>query len=283
MNPVKKQVHCMEGTRITVLNELCEWVLKPDSRMAWIHGLAGSGKSAIAVTLAEKLRELRDQVTVVLTFHCVKGQETSNTSILVPTIGYHLASKYPEYAQTLLDILKEDVSLHVDTVSLKEQLSIVCKLLYKIRVLKPSIIIIDGLDEWGKPMERSILLDQLQGHLSQIQWIRVIVTSRPNSEIQKAMMDKNYVQSFDLNVEYTAHQDIEMFFKERLTDFYNDLSKSDIPNLVSKADGLFIWANTAMEFIESGFDIATNIQIVLELKEHDSEMEHPHTALTNTN
>ncbi|KIK51309.1 hypothetical protein GYMLUDRAFT_50615 [Collybiopsis luxurians FD-317 M1] len=84
INPVKKKVSCMEGTRITVLNELCEWVLKPDSRMAWIHGLAGSGKSAIAVTLAEKLRKLKNKVSLAVTFHCIKGQGTSDTSILVP-------------------------------------------------------------------------------------------------------------------------------------------------------------------------------------------------------
>ncbi|KIK58572.1 hypothetical protein GYMLUDRAFT_141365, partial [Collybiopsis luxurians FD-317 M1] len=145
---------------------------------------------------------------------------------------------------------------------------------------KPIIIIIDGLDEWGKPMEQRILLDQLQGHLSKMKWIRVVIMSRPNSEIQKTMTNKKHIQSFDLSVGYTAHQDIETFFRERFADLDDgEISKSDINNLISKADGLFIWANTAMEFIESGMDMATNIQVVLQQKGHESEIEHPHARL----
>ncbi|KIK56525.1 hypothetical protein GYMLUDRAFT_106290, partial [Collybiopsis luxurians FD-317 M1] len=274
---------CMKGTRVIILNDLCQWVLKPDSRMAWIHGLAGSGKSAIAVTFAEKLRDIKGKVTLALTFHCVKGQETSSTSNLVPTIGYHLAKIYPEYAKAVLDILENDVSLHVDRVPLEEQLSIFCKPMYQIGMLKPTVIIIDGLDEWGTPMEQHILLDQLQDQLSKIKWIRVVVMSRPNREIQKAIQKMKGLQSFDLNVDYTAHQDIEIFFRQRFKYWDdNEISEIDINNLISKADGLFIWANTAMEFIaESGLDMAGNIQVVLQSKGHDSENEHPHATLYN--
>ncbi|KIK56055.1 hypothetical protein GYMLUDRAFT_174907 [Collybiopsis luxurians FD-317 M1] len=279
INPVNKQISCMDGTRDLILQDLCNWVLKPDSCMAWICGLAGSGKSAIAVTLAEKLRDLKDQVTLALTFHCVKGLQTSDTSILVPTIGYHLAKAHPEYAQALLDVLEKDVSLHVDSIPLKEQLSVICKPLYTIKGTNPTIIIIDGLDEWGKPLERSTLLAQLQEHFNQIQWIRVIVTSRPNSEIQKAMIDDDHVQLFDLTAKYTAHKDIEIFFRKRFAEFDYEISNNDINNLVLKADGLFIWANTAVEFIDSGLDMSANIQIVLQLQEHDSDIEHPHAKL----
>ncbi|KIK62829.1 hypothetical protein GYMLUDRAFT_164023, partial [Collybiopsis luxurians FD-317 M1] len=279
---VRKRISCMEGTRVVILNDLCQWTLKPGSSMAWIHGLAGSGKSAIAVKLAEKLREMNDQVILALTFHCVKGQETSDTSILVPTIGYHLAKIYPEYAKALLDVLEKDVSLHVDSVPLREQLSILCKPLYTISALKPTIIIIDGLDEWGKPRDQYTLLDHLQFHLLKIQWLRVVVTSRLNSEIRRAIVNKELVKDFDLANDYTAHKDIELFLGERFANVDDEgISTSDMVNLVSKADGLFIWANTVMEFIESGMDIATNVQIVLRSKGYESGVEHPHARLYN--
>ena len=52
--------------------------------------------------------------------------------------------------------------------------------------------------------------------LATVQWIRVIVTSHSNSEIQKAMANKENVQLFDLTVKYTAHKNIEILVKFQL-------------------------------------------------------------------
>ncbi|KIK50893.1 hypothetical protein GYMLUDRAFT_234425 [Collybiopsis luxurians FD-317 M1] len=71
-----------------------------------------------------------------------------------------------------------------------------------------------------------------------------------------------------------------MFIRERFDKFQDEISKSNINSLVSKADGLFIWAKTATEFIlESGMDMAANIQVVLQPKGEDSDFEHPHAKL----
>ncbi|KIK56537.1 hypothetical protein GYMLUDRAFT_174248 [Collybiopsis luxurians FD-317 M1] len=256
MNPVKKHISCMEETRIDIQKDLCRWVLKSSSQMAWIHGLAGSGKSAIA------------------------GLETSNTALLVPTISYHLAKIHQEYAAALLKIFEEDISLHAQSIPLQEQLAILLKPLYVIRAAKPTIIIIDGLDEWGKPTEQYGLLEHLQSHLGKIQWLQIVVTSRPTAEINRAMVDKELVRLFDLTKDYTAYNDIEIFFKRGFSHLHeHGISPSHILDLEAKADGLFIWASIAMEFIESGIDMPANVNIVLQSKKQNSNFGHPHSSL----
>ncbi|KAF5375969.1 hypothetical protein D9757_008849 [Collybiopsis confluens] len=203
-NPVKKQVGCTNrtGPCIKMLEELSQWTLEQDTtRIAWVHGAPNSGKSELAVSLAEKLRQMDEQVVLALTFHCVKGLDTWLPSALVPTICYSLAKKYPDYAAVLLDMFKRDVSLHVMSLPLREQLAILFKPLHAMdpSLQKPTVIIIDGLDEWGSALDRCNLLDTLQDHLGRITWIRVVITSRPEVDIDRAMLNRSLVKSFRLN------------------------------------------------------------------------------------
>ncbi|THU89049.1 hypothetical protein K435DRAFT_803044 [Dendrothele bispora CBS 962.96] len=82
VNPARKLYECLEGTRQNLLKDVCDWAINPQNTFAWICGIAGTGKSAVAVTLAQKFRNMQDKVTLALTFHCVKGQETSNISLI---------------------------------------------------------------------------------------------------------------------------------------------------------------------------------------------------------
>jgi hypothetical protein len=47
---------CFQGTRLDIIKELSLWADRPlDRRIAWLHGPAGFGKSAVARTLAESV------------------------------------------------------------------------------------------------------------------------------------------------------------------------------------------------------------------------------------
>ncbi|KAF5347139.1 hypothetical protein D9757_015068 [Collybiopsis confluens] len=270
-NPVKKQIYCAEGTRLQLLDDICQWVLKPDNHyVAWIYGLAGSGKSAVAVSLAERLRNMDNQVTLALTFHCVKGQETSNTFRLVPTICYHLAQYSPEYANALVDIFEKDASLHADSIPIREQLSCFLQPLYQMaqnQYATSTIIIIDGLDEWGKPADQYTFLTSLQSHLARIGRIYIIVTSRQERNIARAMNKSSMVQSFDLTASYPAHKDIakffEMYFSETIAD---EISEHDIDALTKRAGNLFIWANTAVNYLKLQYSVKAGVKALLNTK-----------------
>ncbi|KAF5366068.1 hypothetical protein D9757_012392 [Collybiopsis confluens] len=288
MHPVKKQIYCAEGTRLQLLDDICQWVLQLDNHyVAWIHGLAGSGKSAVAVSLAERFRKMDGQVTLALTFHCVKGQETSNTFQLVPTICYHLAQCVPQYAKALVDIFEKDASLHAGSIPIREQLSCFLEPLYSINQKQhatSTIIIIDGLDEWGRPADQYIFLENLQSHLQRIGGIYIVITSRKERDISRAMNNRSIVQSFDLTTGYPAQKDIAKFFEMHFgTNTAHQISKHDIDALTQKAGNLFIWANMAVNYLEMQYSMKAGVETLLKTKEKTArdDIENPYSDLYN--
>ncbi|KAF5345603.1 hypothetical protein D9757_014774 [Collybiopsis confluens] len=286
INPVKKQIYCAEGTRLQLLDDITQWVLKPDNHhVAWIYGLAGSGKSAVAVSLAERLREMDGQVTLALTFHCVKGQETSNTFQLVPTICYYLAQCVPQYAKALVDVFEKDASLHAGSIPIKEQLSRFLKPLYKIdraQNAASTIIIIDGLDEWGTPEDQSIFLENLYSHLQKIGRIYIVITSRREQAIARAMSNSSVVQSFDLTGSYPAEEDIAKFFEMCLgANTAHGISGHDIDALTKRAGNLFIWASTAVNYLKIQYNLQAGVETLLKTKDKTARdnIENPHSDL----
>ncbi|KAF5335257.1 hypothetical protein D9758_017379 [Tetrapyrgos nigripes] len=254
LNPVQKTDECLEGTRVQLLKDLCNWVVKPESKLAWVFGIAGTGKSAIAVSLAQRFRAMNDDLKLALTFHCVKGQETSKVSSLVPTICYHLAKQQIE---TLLDRT----------------------LFYSQSNLKV-VIIIDGLDEWGSSNEWKILSESLIALSFQFNWFRVVITSRPQTEVDKAINASVAVETFDLMKGYHADKDIHLVLTEGLKKPATwSIVGSHIEKLVEKANGLFIWAKTVQTFITGGMDEIGRLQLILGLPGEDVEEENPYKEL----
>ncbi|THU82192.1 hypothetical protein K435DRAFT_592642, partial [Dendrothele bispora CBS 962.96] len=171
---------CMKGTRQELLQDLCEWGLNSKNTLAWIYGIAGTGKSAVAVTLAERFRSMQHQITLALTFHCVKGQETSNLSLLVPTICFQLANVCPGYKKALINLFNKDQSLIGSGIPLREQFKLLLNAsLFQGLRKKKIAIIIDGLDEWGTESDQKALVRRMASLTCQVQQLRIIITSRP--------------------------------------------------------------------------------------------------------
>ncbi|KAF5340142.1 hypothetical protein D9758_016858 [Tetrapyrgos nigripes] len=242
--PARKTDTCLEGTRVKILNDLCNWAIEANTTIAWIYGIAGTGKSAIAVSLAHKIRKMdtKKEVKLALTFHCVKGQETSDICNLVPTLSYHFAQVFPEYGKGLLESLNEDPSLDSTSLSLSEQLELFLNppVLEKL-IIKSSeklvIIIIDGLDEWGTGSNHTELLRHLKT-LNQFAWLKIIVTSRPNPEITKELMGGLFIKKIDLTDHIGTADDLRKLITTKLPWVLNE--KMD--NMLAKANGLFIWS-----------------------------------------
>ncbi|THU89480.1 hypothetical protein K435DRAFT_802726 [Dendrothele bispora CBS 962.96] len=257
-NPAQKTYDCKEGTRTQLLQDLEEWTVSNKQKVAWISGIAGTGKSAVQseTPIASRVREnLESSVSLALTFHCVKGEETSKLSLLVPTICYYLAQTCPAYGDILLDIFKRDSSLKAPTLPLQDQLKIFltpAKVKEGCMVLNKTImIIIDGLDEWGTKVERGKLLKGLIDLCNEVSMMRLVITSRPYPDIQKALKHPS-IAIFDLTKDYDTRSDIELLIKSEL-EF--EFASEEIGKLVIKADGLFIWIVTALNFIREGMDM----------------------------
>ncbi|KAF5361166.1 hypothetical protein D9758_009071 [Tetrapyrgos nigripes] len=278
LKPARKTDYCLVNTRVQILKDLCAWAVNPDIKLIWISGTAGTGKSAIAVTLAEKYREMQPQVTLAVTYHCVRGQETSNIARIVPTICYFLALTSPAYKAALVQKFWKDPSLNADLsppMQIRAFLSFFQSDLNQGQAQIKPVIIVDGLDEMGNSDERYALLKEFESLFKEVPWFKLVITSRPQikSEISDIWRASNQFQSVDLNNQYNADADIQAFFIYHLDRINAKWGAADhIEELVAKADGLFIWATTALKYLEEGVDKNYNLKTLL--RSHNNNSKH---------
>ena len=91
---------CLKGTRDAVLTEIESWAKDFDqSQIFWLNSLAGTGKSTIAQTIAERLFA---EGLLGASFFCSRDfEDRSNLQLIFPTIAFQLARKYPTSGRTL--------------------------------------------------------------------------------------------------------------------------------------------------------------------------------------
>ena len=81
---------CLPGTRQHILDKVTHWVSTPsNSNILWIHGVAGSGKSTIATTVANFYREQECLFSSIVTYLNVAILASSSR-----TLAYQLGSLF---------------------------------------------------------------------------------------------------------------------------------------------------------------------------------------------
>ncbi|KIL61188.1 hypothetical protein M378DRAFT_82781, partial [Amanita muscaria Koide BX008] len=172
---------CLEGTREEILHHVVDWMDNPDinaPRILWLFGAAGTGKSAIAHTIA---RCMKDAGALASCFCFEKGDVKRYTKLFT-TISRDLAGQNLQFKQALASIVARDPSIGttVDVVQQWERL-----VMEPISVISGSIvgrlvIVIDALDESGDDRSREHILDILTRQAMALPSnIRILLTSRP--------------------------------------------------------------------------------------------------------
>jgi len=95
MDP-SRRTECLERTRTDVLTFITDWAsdLGQAQNVLLLHGLAGSGKSTIATTVANRFRE-QGRLGAFLFFDR-RVTERSDPTIVVRTLAYQIGSFYPQ-------------------------------------------------------------------------------------------------------------------------------------------------------------------------------------------
>jgi len=100
----ERQPHpkCLEGTRVDLLNHIHGLLDNGEkSRMIWLHGTAGVGKSAVAFTVAERMKALQVSEERTETrlagsfFFSRKHTKRCTTGYFFATLVCQLASNFP--------------------------------------------------------------------------------------------------------------------------------------------------------------------------------------------
>ncbi|KAI5120740.1 hypothetical protein M0805_006446, partial [Coniferiporia weirii] len=249
---------CLEGTRISVLEQIRDWgASNTGSGLFWLHGVAGSGKSAIANSVA---RMFEGQQSLLGCFFCKKDDPECRVPMnVIPTLAMHFSKWHQMYRSMVASVIQGR-----DGPKLTQSLQWQFELLFKVplnslsatsAVLppRPLIIVIDALDECGDLADsRSELARFLvkMASLEAVPWLKVFVTSRTMPELQGVFQEGALCQTFNLNTEVNNEQvqdDMLRYTRHCATKF--SLTEAEIKQLSTMAAGLFIWTSTVFNFI----------------------------------
>jgi NACHT domain len=255
---------CDPGTRQDVLAAIKKWISEQsDYSVLLLHGIAGYGKSAIAQSTAEYC--VTEGKLAASFFFNRQEKDRCNTERLIETIAYQLAVLDPAIKERILKALWQDRSILDIVFQDKLQKLIVDPLQSLPASDLPRVIVIDGLDECedGGQVGRLITIlsnSTLNPHFP----LRFFVTSRPGLPAQ-AILDNDEIApiTLPLNLQnFTADADIRSFLEQRLVAIrrkragvMNGVSSSwpasdELDALVNRSSGLFIFASSAVKFIE---------------------------------
>ncbi|KAM3453765.1 hypothetical protein MY5147_004983 [Beauveria neobassiana] len=259
---------CLKDTRVEILSEIFSWIdAADDSRVFWLNGMAGTGKSTISRTLAKTLDD-GSQLGASFFFN---RDEVDRSTIrkLSSTIAADLALRYSTACAQILQLISTDSSLI--TKSAQEQFKcLVLKPLSSIRHTRSVVIVIDALDECDEA-ELPILFRLISDFIKDttLPRVKLFLTSRPDLPVLTGFGSTKYdydgIILHDIERPIVEH-DILVFLRHELhliRDNYNNqvdsisipLNKSwpdeqDVQKLLKMANKLFIFAATRKAAID---------------------------------
>ncbi|KAF9526616.1 hypothetical protein CPB83DRAFT_895958 [Crepidotus variabilis] len=273
---------CLEGTRTTALEEIHEWKRKSrqdqGSKLMWLTGSAGSGKTAIAQTVCERCRK---EGLFVVDCSFFRSTNRTNPKYLFLTIAYQLA-----VANALLRASIE-AAAQTNPAVVDAALDVQLKRLILDPITKagsqlPTVfVILDGLDECNAEPQQIQIIHLIQTVIQDEAFpIRFLIASRPEIWIRNAFSSAFLppMSTVTLNRDVETNDDIRFFYETEFSKIrehpeHNHLfvstptpwpSAAKLDELVDRASSQFICAKTVVRFVgELGHSPIRRLDVVL--------------------
>ncbi|EMD35188.1 hypothetical protein CERSUDRAFT_116656 [Gelatoporia subvermispora B] len=251
---------CLTGTRQGDLQRILKWVEDGSgSGVYWLTGVAGCGKSTIAHTVA---KILEDSHRLGASFFFDRNDASLNSPrLFCTTITSQLARYDSALRKAVLDVIKMDPG--IDAKPLPNQMTpLITDTTGKVRFTVPLVLIFDALDESGTPETRKEFMLALKAELPKLSsHVKILMTSRDEFDIRGALPLEASRTPHRADVKDETLADVRRFIQAQLSevslrfpDLVNWPTPEDIDRLATRADGLFIWANIACNFVLNGPD-----------------------------
>ena len=252
---------CLEGTRVKLRDHITQWAQSPQGEcIFWLNGMAGTGKSTIARTVAGSFNEGGQ---LAASFFFKKGESgRGDASLFISTIVKQLMAHSQQLTLAVLGAIQEDRDICKK--ALREQFKKL--LLQPLQSVQPNstttmVIVIDALDECDNAEQIGTILDYLPQVQSSIGMrLKIFLTSRPDNPIVSWFQDHDTHQSIILHQisDTVVEHDISLFLQDRFAKIRKSKNISAdwpgngiIQTLVKLSTPLFISAATVCRFIEN--------------------------------
>jgi hypothetical protein len=253
---------CIDGTRQSLLRQIVNWAAnKPgpenvlQSNTYWCYGSPGIGKTSLAHSICKRLHEGNHLAGA---FFCRRDDPKLNEPInILPTFIHKLAMIIPPFRTIVAQHLQDDSNLTPGLINGSLFLGF-------LRALPrhpddPLIFIIDALDECGNARSRPGILKVLTDAAAQVSWLKIIITSRPEVDIQHFF--DHLTQSSHLRCDLATDQDASADLRAFARSEFDQVAKkwhlptqwpeeSDFNEVISRAKGLFIFIKTLVLALE---------------------------------
>lgn len=263
-----KREQCTTGTRVKILEDITKWANDPSSgspRVFWLTGQAGSGKTTIAYTIAKNFEKggnaTRLRTVLGGNFLCSRQfAETRERTRIVPTIAYQLARECKPYAGALCNADNFDAVYRDVPTQLKDLFVGPWQPSTLDKELPQYLILIDALDEINGDGGSAFLRDLLTVvDESDLRGFKFLVTSRPDPRV--VTLCKSFTSEAVCWLQQVPIEEAESDIRTYLTAKLPKLKNSpELDVLVRQADGLFIYAATAVKYLTPHHSITVREQ-----------------------
>ena len=283
---------CLKGTRVALLDEIERWAEDLNGPpIFWLNGLAGTGKSTIAHTVAERCFA---KGILGASFFCpgyiVPSEGHGDPGIIFPTLAYQLSQKYPDVRLALLTSLKSDHEILCKPFKTQVEKLIIVPL--RSASVK-TVIVIDAFDEY-KSEQSSEILSALESIAEQVPETKLFITSRPRPLIEWDFPHPECIAKIFTLHDTTSHlidnNDIRTYLEHelsrvaarKLSDDYMTAPQLDL--LSRRAAGLFVYATATIKFLDGGVRAPSKLYAIIagspDNTIHEGEVEEVHAGLS---
>jgi hypothetical protein len=257
---------CCEDTRVDLLESISSWMLDPSSEsIYWLRGVAGTGKTAVAQSVAQIATEL-EFINASFFFSSTTDDRRGYANV-ISTLAYQLG-KSTRLRPAICSAIEHD-----NDIGVRPMRTQAARLLQDVLTGLPSdlppclLLVLDALDECKEgdnKMHGGELIPLLLALLENLPFVKIFVTSRPELSIERLFTHRpalGHTCSLVLHdiPKDTVQRDIELYLRDEFAKINQVTtvepgfpSESDIRTLVQRADGLFIYARTVVEFVKDG-------------------------------
>ena len=177
----------MGGTWQSIIHQIMAWVTSPQEtdegpwrNIYWIYGAPGIGKTSLAHSICEKLY---DGKHLAGAFFCQRDDpHLRKLANVISILTIALAGIIPPFRRMVADRLRKDQNLTSKTMMDTVFLDFIHNL--PRHPTHTLVFVIDALDECGDDWSRPGLLEVLSEAAAHAPWLKVIITSRPEADIQ---------------------------------------------------------------------------------------------------